>query len=651
MNQRYQRYEGTAEINPGASMLHHGALYDSPIDAAAELVENEIDAGADRVWVITEPGKLIVVGNGHGLVPSLMPDDNLLFDMLLEDIKKGVPSAHSLSLADEIKHELSWKSFKMMMQSAAYSFKRHKPRKRVRGTKGLGILGFTSIGNRAVWYTRATVDMAEEFWGRKFHPWEVPTCLLVAPTAEMLAVNDRKYTIEEVDVVLRDPETGKELRSGTQVEVVEFKDRVEAALRPWLLRDAFSSRFSEDIRIDRLRLVIVDRVSEEGRKTKTGRIIPVEATKYRGVNIIPHRTLRLYGTDITFEVDLYLEVEVKRGQHQLDLRRAGSRVNDLTSLPQFNSPPWTELNGFVSAPDLPDTVFPWNSRKSAPQPSEILDLLVDELKKLEPEIKKASEEIRRRQNDEQIHKVGEDVGNAITEAMGEMDIFRDALLVPGPGETRKETRRRKEKGVIVDPPIDPLSDRVIIRAIDEWGQPVMGVRIFLEGEPVRVTQEGGRITYGKKPHGKYVVSVTVPPPFKVSGRNSITFYLSPLDPGHRATFYIETGLPKRTPSPEEVHLHPSIRVRISPLDDPDKPYSVDEMDLGWVIVNQEAEALAAAIAARDIEQQRDLVMLSAAMAVTEVTLPTRDPAEHHRNAFLLYGRSKQRVSRPSGRKR
>ncbi|MFH0823526.1 MAG: ATP-binding protein [Pseudomonadota bacterium] len=572
----------------------------------AEYVENGLDAGANEISIILEPNRILITDNGHGMVPGMLPDDKAFFTMFLQDIEEGTYTGYDIRT---LLNKVSLMSMEWMMQNIAFSAK--LPQEGKRGLWGVGTQAFRQIADKATWYSRPSASLAKAFWGIDRRAVRIPVLELTPPTAEQLQRRDLGYTIKETEVPLLN-HRGTAMISGTKVEICQLKPGIEANLRPAMLAEQLRASFGEEIRGRHLTLTIVDRVTEEGRRTKNGKEILVEPSVYRGILIV-QETMRVSvaGVTLPFEAELFFD---PRGRDSKPMLRRGSRdVRPLVDLEEFNRSPWNagNLTGFVTFPQTQDESAVWSADKTTPLAGPTRNHWQKTVWQLAQKIEEAIAEIDARARDRHVTEQASRVVGALMEAVKKVDTFQDLLpfgVPERPRKVRKSAGRRT------------MEKRTIATVLNEHNRGVDGITIQLisAGHVVaeKVTGASGAVSFGRQEHGHYRLQIVPPKKGQVMEPRDYIFTLGSNMPGIRCVFHIHLGVPK----PEQRKLS-RISIWTHALDDPDRPYDASRLPIvGIVDINSEYEPVRRAIEGRDDETLDVLMALYTALAITEYCL-------------------------------
>lgn len=628
-----ERFTGSMRVVTPMALQAMGTIYRYNTEVIEQYVENGYDAGAKEIIVSLERGKIAIFDNGHGLVPRMTQEDYDTLSAYKADIEaQKIPWELPLEvLFPELVDSPSLRSFQWMMECYGLSSKRISNEPRARGAKGIGTLSFQQIANRVIWYSRPSSELASKYWHSSILSQYPPTHYLRSATVEELRRHVISYEIDSADS-LKDP-LGRDARSGTLVELTELREGIERSLRPPQVIRSLQERFGNDIRSDRLKILVVDRVTDEGIKTG-GQILEVPPATYPGT-LIFKREASLRSGRGPFDVELYYDPLSNRFFPKL--LRKGSEVCSITALLDFNKHPWNigKLSGIVSYPDLPDTEAPWDASKSLPLAGPVYNQWQRRVWEMAEEIQKEIEKINEDLRLNQLEDFASILSRETVEAMSEIPSFAD-LVIKKKSVTQKG---RKPRGP---------ETRVIATVLNENDDGVSGTKINLHNasndELIReaVTKRTGVVSLGRYPFGRYRLRLTeLPEGARIEGMDSYLFNLSVNMPGIKEIFRLITGEPKR-PRPRPINqIEPFFRKWANV----DEPYT-QRLEYGVVEINtEEGTRLRDAIDRGDLEARAILCVQYMSSAVAEfAAAEDEDREETLIKASNLFGVLLRRIS-------
>lgn len=615
MSERLGKFSGTMKIARTADIVASlGRMYDKNTAVLEQYVENGSDAHAKNIMVILEKSRISIFDDGHGLVPKMTPDVLGLLEAYKEDLDAGkieenLPFEVMFS---ELEDSPSLKSFQWMMECIGLSSKKISHDTHTKGIKGLGTLSFQQIANRVVWHSKPAPDLALAYYKDPEIAQHPPTVMLQAATAAKIERQNLSYEMSDADP-LKNPFLGEEVQSGTLVELTELREGVERSLRPGSVVRSLQERFGNDIRLGRLKIKVLDRVSSDSEIA-----IEVPPSAYPGLLVL-HRVSALRAGRGPFEVELYYD-PLGRGLYP-KVARKGSEVSSITQLADFNRPPWNigKLSGLVSYPDLSDQESPWDPQKKLPLASgPVYNQWQKRVWEWVEEIEKKMGEIDEERRLSQLEEFSKTLGEEMVEAMRETPEYKDLVIKTTPPRPTPKQKRRKK-----------IEDRVIVSTVNEHNDGVSGARIELLEASTKdlireaVTGKTGTISLGKNPHGRYRLRLAeVPIGASIEGMSEYVVNLRDTMPGVRETFHVVNGEPKRE------QQKPIGRIIIFPQgwDDIDEPYR-QRLEFGVIEINTEAPALREAILNDDQEQRAILCVQYMSAAVAEYAAPEDEKRE------------------------
>lgn len=506
-----------------------GRIYPPP-EAIAQAVENGIDAEATTVWVVIEQKRIMVIDNGHGMIPFLLPEDQDRIDTAYERMQSGkLPEGYDVRSKISL---ISRQSLNWMRECVALSSKIPGEQKNARGIRGIGAYAYFSYGNEAAIITKPTVRLAKEFWGDDLKPTEgkIPVLMLDLPSADGNLGGDPAISGEP----LKDP-WGKEMEYGTRLEVTNLREGIENEVKPASLAGFFSRRFGDDVRTRKVEIYVIDRVTSEGQKTRGGKEIMVQPPAYLGVPVLEKEVSASDGTP--FRMLVYYD---PRGKNRsLTVRRKRSEVFKLTDLLEFQKEPWNLLHGYIDFPDYLNDENLWDSAKTRLLTSKKRDQWIKKLMSFTKEIEDSIKQTESRFRQKDLEDLSKDLAAVTVNALSEIDYFRDRALIPAKKEPGKGHPRGPSKALTA----------VEVRVINEHNIGIPGVEIkFFQNSnllSVKVTGLSGGISFGRVAEGKkYRVQMINPEGTRPTGATFYDFDLTSTQKGFNCRFQLYTGAPK-----------------------------------------------------------------------------------------------------------
>lgn len=629
------------------TLEHLSTLHASIVDYLKELVDNCIDAGSETVWVTLTPKSLTVIDEGHGMVPTILPDDRTKIQTYIQALadRRTNPDVDLRSLISETsRNSLEW-----MATMTAFSGKVVEQTPRVKGVKGIGIQGFRPFGE-ATWLTKPSETLAARYYlGERPKIKNPPVYSLRLPTMAEIRRNQLEPTIEESKKPFLDPE-GHILDQGTVAQITGLKPEIESTLNPQAMVNHLTSRFGEEIRSNRVKIYVIDRVTKEGQTSKTGLFLEVPPARYRGVLILD-RELHLRGSgNPPFQPTIYYD-SAGRNLAPVYLRR-GSEVQAITTLPEFQRAPWNsgKLNGIIPFPDLPETVAPWDTNKMFPMEGPVRNQWQHAIWNVAPEIEAAIKEVDEEERTQRQNEANKAVVEATTKAMRELPLYRGLTV-----DTTPPTPRGPRD-------IPYLEDRVLVSVQDdETNQGVGGVTVQLWLLPYRQRQDpaqviiqretgkSGQISFGRVMEsfgqGPYRLQIIIPQGMKPADNvQEQTINLGPNQPGIRFIFRIVSGQPK-----VESQRVRSFTLRYTDQLPDTEPYSAAYLESGIIMINKVHPDYRAAEEAGNRELIDTLLANCIAHAITEYGLKNHPQEVQLAQAALLFARALSHIH--GGRRR
>lgn len=633
-------FTGSMRMMTPMALQALGTMYGHNTDVLEQYVENGFDAGARGVIVLLERDRVAIFDDGHGLVPKMSEDDYDTLQVYKADIDSGKLSWEIPLdvLLPELSRSPSLHSFQWMMECIGLSSKRFSNEPQARGIKGIGALSFQQIANKAVWYSRPSSELALAYWRDQNIAQNAPTHMLSSATAEELRRRFLGYKIDSSDQ-LKHPLSGREVVSGTLVELTELREGIERSLRPPQVIRSLQERFGNDIKAGRLKILVVDKMTEAGLKVN-GITAEVPPAEYPGTLILRRQSF-LRGGKGPFEVELYYD-PIGRALHP-KLTRRGSEVCPLPQLADFNRLPWNigKLSGLVAYPELSDEEAPWDAQKSLPLAGPVYNQWQRKVWEMAEDIQEEIGKIEETLKLSGLEEFSRLLGQETVEAMREIPEFADIVV------------KAKKPATGTKRPAKP-QDRIIAAVLNENNDGVAEALIELRRtadnalfrDPA-VTKRSGLISLGKAPYGRYRLKLAeLPAGAVVDGMGEYIFNLSANMPGVRETFRVINGEPKRH-KPKPLN-------QITPFfhgwPNSDEPY-IQRLEYGVVEINTEAGDLREAIQRGDFVGRAVLCAQYMASAIAEfAAAEDEDPGDTLLNASRLFGPIVRRIMISSRRK-
>lgn len=597
-----------------------------------ELINNAQDAArtdkAGKKLPVTVTAALgqksiSVSDNGHGMVPFILEEDWGMLQLFWEEIGR-----HTYDPEDEIRKLLSLESrqsLEWLALSAGFSGK--LPEMDKRGRIGVGAQGFRQIANKAVWRTRPDRELAERYWGEGTSEAKMPPVfVLEPPTAGML----ESYNIEpRIERALEPPRLmdvlGDELVHGTMVHITELKQGVMAGLRLHDLLSELSERFSEDLRSGQLILNIVDRYTEEGRKTQGGKLIPVLHANYSGVQLYAE-TVTLSG--MTFQAHLWYDRQGKNLHAKL---RRGDQdmVKDMDdpTLGEFKGTILAsgKVNGWISCPN--DPVVKWDLNKGVPTPGQARNVWAKGVLEIAlAEFERRVEQIEDQTRQEKVDRVAAQVAARISEQLPLLKDFQGLEI----GTRKLGTRPPRA------PQPKKVEERIFVTVDDEHNRGVEGVILTCSkgGKPLRdpvTTGKSGEVSFGKVykdpslGFGRYAIEIKLPDGMTLLNQPAkVVFNLDPSRLGVCIHFHVLTG--REAPL---VHRIARLRPVVHPFEGStfNQIWSASRIENGIVDINSAHELYQRALSSKSDEPIIRLITQALIAAITSYHYRNSTPEE------------------------
>lgn len=595
-------------------------------EALSEYLDNGRDAGANLLVVALYPDRVEIFDNGHGMMPGMLEEPYGLLQEYKAEVNQG--RVVDFDVRDIIGSAGS--SYQWLMECIAFSRKRPEKGDRVLGMRGIGMLAFRHLGAKPVWYSKPAANLAEEYYGEGSHAAKnPPIAVLYPPTADALDRGDMKYRVETTrQTRMMDP-LGHTHPSGTRIVITDLVRDIANSLRPAHLADEFRKRYGADIRLNRLKILIVDHMTVEGKRDPKGRIFEVEPLAYLGTLVL-NKSASILGGQGEFASELYYN---PAGRNlRITLRRRGADISpdvaSVISLHGLDVEPFNsgKLNGFIELPDLPENLFPLNTAKTLPVASPGFTEYVNQIRKWRREIQAAIEETEARARDKSTQNAMRNFSGMAMEAVREVAILANLLSI---GSPLPSTSR-----------IPQVTRDMIVQVLDEFNQGIEGVTVELHQgrKTLSSLQTGprGGFSFGRYEPGLFTFQLIVPKGMTVpSGiERYANIKTTEERPGFRAIFHLHTGAPQpEQPQRREIGARITIVQRVLP--DVTQPYSIEQLPHGQIHINVEAEDFRRALESGDEELRDEYIAVYAANAIVEHTMKDYPPGEQIMTAAIL----------------
>ncbi len=594
-------------VDLGRMILHAARIYDTDVEAVAQLVENSRDGGAKRISIEMRSDALIVTDDGCGMVGRMKPEHRALLNNWLTGTREVSWEAVVAQMGSS-----SRQSFEMMMCSIARSTKVGD--KAMLGEKHLGSLAPYQFADQTVFFSRPDDELQRDA-GLRLGDEEV--FLLRFPTAGQLEANQLEFGLAGPIVGPLKDAWGKHLFHGTQVVIKGLHPGFERSLAPRLLAEHLSNRFGEDIRRGVV-IEIVDRLTEEGKRTKAGRVLKVTAPEFKGICLMDRTLVTPHGRH-EYKVKLFYAPGSGTNVSP-KIQRKGSTGRPLKELPEefLRQSPWNRLEGIVEAPyDLE-----WSSSKSLPlQSSRTYRHWMAGLRALGEELENLIAAADKRSRERIATRFSGEVVDAVLAAMAESKIFGDQPIgtLPDVRNKKKKATSRRER---VERQL--CKRRIEATVLNEHDGAFEGATIELWcGDQLIGTKTTGPSGYVAFPEltlrRRYLLRLTsVPTDCVVDGETEADVSLTLEEPGHRHVFHVHTGRPPKAAVEGSAKLdrtfRPQLWIREIPDADPTRVMFRDRLP-GLIEINAANASIAAALEDSDRTRLDHLVSYCCAAAI------------------------------------
>lgn len=620
-----------------------GDLVKRPVKAIFEYVDNSRDAKATRVVIVLDPSAVEIYDDGTGMVPDMTDEEYDFLQAYKEDIQEdGI----SYDVRDLIPGS-GGSSFTWCMECIGYSKKQPTTEDELTGMRGIGMLAFRVIGNKPVWRSKPSRRLAEQYYGASsLEAKDPPIGILIAPTAKALDTGRGEYDNTTIDRtrIFKDP-FGVTYDSGTHIRITELVDGVERNLRPQMLMEELKKRYGADIRLGKLSITIIDRMTVQGKKSKDGIVIKVPPIDYKG-----HKIFDGSGTvnGVEFKAQLFYDPSGRNGYVAFQRRGLDDTESVTVHLPELSFDPLNtgKVSGFIQLPELPESVFPLIATKMAPVASRAAETYVRVIRDWKTHLLDEIEKIDSKSRDQSTKDAMKNLSETASKAASQIPVLRNIL------GTLVVTREGKGgKGGIVRGSGE--SSDITVEVFDEYGRPLPDIKVFCimpGGFPIPgETGQGGGYNFGKLVPGRKVIKAVLPEGMKfLDGISEYTANTTEESPGNRSVFKIVTGRPpqaqvelekdkSKNGSSGKVETSGITEIRIlqRTMTDPNQLYDIRYFDRGTIEINIVSHDLRRAIETLNDPLRDRLIASYVAAAVVEAVLP---PDERMQVAALYTGK-------------
>lgn len=641
-----------ARIIPTRVLRRLGRVYPNDSMVLSQMIQNEIDAYATQIWVVLEPQRILVIGNGEGMVPEMTDYTYNLLQMFVDEVNSGNASDIDWDILADIERDepTALRCLVWMVECVGFSA---KTRRRIEeqdliGEYGIGTLAFLQIANEATWVSRASEALVRQYplWIGKEEAKTRPSYRLKPPADDQIQQGKIGYELGLVEEPLLDPD-GNPLSSGTRVEITGLRESLDRTFRPGLLTTHFSEEFGEYIGEGRFILTIVDRVSPEGRSTPGGRKIEVKQVSHTGSQLF-HETfdVEVEGKFYPCEAELYYDATSK-GLTSPRIRRNKVSRGELTALGEpFNTAPWNLVNGYVDFPNVADDDSLWNTDKNLPIASRARAAWERKLGDLAEVVKMRIADLESASRQQRLRSYNTRAAQATVDVLRSLPAFEGVLPGAGRQDTRGSRRTRSTPTDIVVIEVFNEHRQGVAGVVVEFGQRDKGIKALATA----TTGTGGTLSFGQRPFGRYYAKITLPESARLDEDydNPAIFNLSDNMPGATVTFRLTTGDVKRPP-----RVLVSLEIAAIPFsDNPDALYALQRMHLGVLEINSSAPYVGDALSRQDeiaiARYYADII----GSAMAEWALPQESLSLVLRQKFLVSaGIFEKMAEQPSRRRR
>jgi hypothetical protein len=269
----------------GSALPNYRNITLTALDALKELLDNPPDAEATHIRVVIYPKALVVMDNGHGMVPFFTEEGLCLANERIEAIGRN-----SLGANDDLRGIVTDVSQRSLLWAATLAGMSAKAgREHSTGYRGVGIQAASQIGEPIEFICRPRADLAKEFYADPKQADNPPSFRWTMPTLDQIIKRQVDPNIQLVDSEFVD-HNGNPISHGTIVRINNIRPEALNVFKTDTFIRVLQSRYGSRIRSG-LVIEIVDRFSPEGLRTPGGKITLVPRSEYKGYLILDRSEL------------------------------------------------------------------------------------------------------------------------------------------------------------------------------------------------------------------------------------------------------------------------------------------------------------------------------------------------------------------------
>lgn len=517
-------YSGKTQVYLPNVLWNLGSMYSNPREALWEPIANEIDSQRNikrpTIWVDVYPDKIIITGNGSGMLPVMPQSDEKILNHFFET--SGESADIRDSLTPVAKHSLVW-----LLNYVSYSPKKQQPGEQQNGVRGIGALAYLTYAKVAKVVTKPSQELIQALLSLGI---KMPKGNSFAITMPQVQISEGS-TIDSRVIALDDPLTdpfGNVLSSGTRVTITGFNDdEITQGKNGQLTPGRILSYLKGKIDPDSVAIWVGDHV-RYSQPQKVWTLVTKDEIKgtlvYGGTGTCEDSAL--------FSLNLFFD-PLKEPNSPVVLRGKTPTFR-LTQIEELNHSPWNKLGGEIGFPQYLVDAHLWNAQKDMLQETKEKQRWVRALIKLEPTIRELLRKAQQIHTEKSNQEFIDDFRQATMAALSSIDVFAGHR---NPGIVDKSKNGAKGE---VEEHEKRIRPGVRAKVISENGRGLFDIKVQLIDKWNKVIAEEtttvmGKITFGIYPNGSYRLRIVADPKL-VRGAQEFRFAITAAEPGYTAIF-------------------------------------------------------------------------------------------------------------------
>ncbi len=518
-------YKGRTQVYLPNVLWNLGSMYSNAREALWEPIANEIDSqkNTDRpkIWVDVYPDRLIITGNGSGMLPVMPQNDEQRLNQFFESGgDQNVDIRDSLSPV--AKHSLVW-----LLNYVSYSPKKQQGGEQQNGVRGIGALAYLTYAKVAKVVTKPSQHLVQELTNLGIKMPKGNSYAITMPQVQIYQESIIDSTVIALDDPLTDP-FGNILSSGTKVTITGFNDdEITKGKNGQLTPGRILSYLKGKIDPDSVSIWVGDH-TRNTQPQKVWTLVTKDEIKgtlvYGGTGTCEDGAL--------FSINLFYD-PVKEPNSPIVLR-GKTQTFRLTQIEELDHLPWNKLGGEIGFPRYLIDAPLWNAQKDMLQETKEKKRWIRALLKLEPTIKELFRKAQQIHTEKSNQEFIDDFRQATMAALSSIDAFaghrnpgivdKNKNDVQSPAEEQEKRIRPGIRAKVISENGRGLFD-IKVQLVDKWNN------VIAE----ETTSVMGKITFGNYPNGSYRLRVVADPKL-VRGAQEFRFAISTAEPGYTAIF-------------------------------------------------------------------------------------------------------------------